>query len=57
MDSSNTKAKGDTGLSLAIAKQIVEMHGGRIRAESTLGKRSIFQMRLPIRAEYRKRAP
>src|SRR5262249_4220553 len=57
VDSSLTKAKGGTGLALAIAKQIVEMPAGRIWVESTLGKGSIFQMELPIRAEYRQRAP
>jgi hypothetical protein len=43
-----------TGLGL---KQIAEMHGGRIWVESILGKGSIFQMELPIRAEFRKSAP
>jgi signal transduction histidine kinase/putative methionine-R-sulfoxide reductase with GAF domain len=56
VDNSNTKAKGGTGLGLAIAKQIIEMHGGRIWVQSTLGKGSIFQMELPIRAEFRKSA-
>jgi len=51
IDSSNTKAKGGTGLGLAIAKQIVEMHCGRIWVESMLGKGSIFRMELPVHAQ------
>lgn len=47
-----TRSEGDntkgTGLGLAISKEFVEMQGGRVWAESELGKGSVFNFALPI---------
>ena len=39
---------GGSGLGLAIASHVVELHRGRIFAESTLGEGSVFTFTLPV---------
>ena len=47
-DAGLTQRVGGTGLGLAISKSLVELHGGSISAESTVGQGSTFHVRLPI---------
>lgn len=49
LDAARSTRTGGAGLGLAIAKEIVEHHGGSIRAEST-GKRATFTITLPARS-------
>jgi PAS domain S-box-containing protein len=52
-DASSTRRHGGLGLGLAIVKQLVELHGGSVRAQSVgLGKGTTFTVHLPITAIY-----
>jgi signal transduction histidine kinase len=47
VDSSNTRLYGGTGIGLALVKEFVERHGGRVSVESRVGQGSTFTLDLP----------
>jgi signal transduction histidine kinase len=48
VDPARSREDGGTGIGLAIARSVVEAHGGHIRAESQMGKGSTFTFDLPV---------
>jgi signal transduction histidine kinase len=48
VEKESTRAVEGSGLGLSIVKRIVELHGGRIAVESTVGEGTTFRVRLPL---------
>ena len=49
VDKGRSREKGGTGLGLSIVKHAVQLHGGRVWAESVPGEGSAFHFTLPLR--------
>jgi signal transduction histidine kinase len=47
VDPGRSRAEGGTGLGLSIVRHLAEAHGGRVRAESTVGRGTTVAVRLP----------
>lgn len=55
-DKSRSYQTGKSGLGLAISKEIVQLHNGKIFAESELGKGSCFTVRFSLKTYFAKKS-
>jgi len=46
-EKSRNRQTGGSGIGLALVKQLIEAHGGRVSVESTLGHGATFRVMLP----------
>jgi signal transduction histidine kinase len=46
----DAQGQGGTGIGLALCKDVIDSHGGRIRVESVVGRGTMFTLKLPMLA-------
>jgi two-component system phosphate regulon sensor histidine kinase PhoR len=56
-DKARSRELGGTGLGLAIVKHIVQLHGGRVEAQSELGRGTTIRVVLPVENDEGRRKP
>ena len=49
VDKARSRETGGTGLGLAITKNVVQLHHGGIKLNSTLGEGTTFLVRIPLK--------